>query len=155
METSEYLMELQLLEQQAGHFEEQLQVIDQQIEELKMLKKNLIDFQSSKETEVFSEFGKGIYFKSSIKDKELLVDVGAKVLIPKTFDNVREIIEDQINKFEGIKPEIASNIQQINLKLDEIVSNAKIDRENEGKKSEGKNTKKPDKNDLKSIKKTK
>ena len=75
MDTNEYLMQLQILEQQAGHFEEQLEVIDQQVEELKRLKKNLEDFQETKDTEVYSEFGKGIYFKSNINKNELLVDL--------------------------------------------------------------------------------
>ena len=95
MDTNEYLMQLQILEQQAGHFEEQLEVIDQQVEELKRLKKNLEDFQETKDTEVYSEFGKGIYFKSNINKNELLVDVGAKVLVPKTCEEVKKIIDEK------------------------------------------------------------
>ena len=121
METSEYLMQLQLLEQQAGHFEEQLEVINQQIEELNRLKKNLNDFQNSKESEVFSEFGKGIYFKSSIKSKELLVEVGAGVVVKKTPEEAKEIIVQQIKKLSEAREHLSEKLEIYQRTLASIV----------------------------------
>lgn len=125
MQPQEYLMNLQMLEQEANQFGEQLNIIDQQINELKILKNNISKFEESKENEAYSEFGKGIYFKTKIEKKEFLVDVGSKVLVPKTTEEIKEIIDEQISKFNSIKPEIESRIQEINLELDKIINKAK------------------------------
>lgn len=145
MDQGKYLMELQLLEGQANHFEEQLQIINQQVAELELLKKNITDFERAKNDEVFSEFGKGIFFKSKIEEKQLLVDVGAKILVPKSFEEVRQIIDEQIEKFEDVKPEIAESIEKINLRLDQIVNSAKNFKE-ESEKKEDKTLEKKEKN---------
>lgn len=125
MQPQEYIMQLQMLEQEANQFGEQLQIIDQQINELKILKNNVSKFEESNENEVYSEFGKGIYFKAKIDKKEFLVDVGSKIIVPKSTQEIKEIIDDQINKFNEIKPEIELRIQEINLELDKIINKAK------------------------------
>jgi len=117
----ERLMQLQMLENQVNQYGEELKIIDKQIQELGKLKRDVINLESSKETEMISEFSKGIFIKSEIK-KELMVDVGSKIFVSKGFEEIKEIIDFQINKFEEVKPKIASHIEKINKELDKIIN---------------------------------
>jgi prefoldin alpha subunit len=139
MNQQEYLLKLQLLEQQANHFEEQLNLINSQIEELGKLKLNFSSLEKSGSAESFVEFSKGIFVKSKIEKKEFLVDVGANILVPKTIKEIDEIIESQIEKFENIKPEIEDNINHINAELDTIfnqVQKGEVESETSGQESQ-------------------
>lgn len=122
-----------MLEEQANQFEEQLKLIDQQISELNKLKEDLSAFEKSNEKEMFAEFGKGIFVKATVDKKEFLVDVGEKIFVKKSSKEISEIINQQINKFESIKPEISKRVETINLHLDKLVEQAKEDNESEEK----------------------
>jgi prefoldin alpha subunit len=117
----EELLKLQIFENQVSQYGEQLKIIEQQINELNQLKTDLEFLEKSKEDEIFSEFGKGIYIKSVVK-KQLLVDVGSKVLVPKTFNEIKEVVDNQVEKFDKIKPEILNQIESINQELDKIIN---------------------------------
>ncbi len=121
----EEILKLQILENQVNQYEEQLKIIEQQIGELDLIKKDLEYLENTKENEIFSEFGKGIYIKSIVK-KEIMVDVGSKILVPKTFGEIKEVIENQISKFNTIKPEISRHIDAINKELDNIMNENNI-----------------------------
>ncbi|MFA6023187.1 MAG: hypothetical protein WC781_03805 [Candidatus Pacearchaeota archaeon] len=141
MQQQEYFLKLQMLEQKANQYGEQLNLINQQIDELIKMRENLIKLEQSKDSEGYSEFGKGIYLKTTIDKKQILVDVGANVLVPKSSSEIREIIEEQIKKFEDIKPEIAAQIEHINRELDKIVQSAQAESKkenNEDKKTDKK-----------------
>ena len=125
MKQEEYLLNLQMLEEQANQFEEQLKLIDQQISELNKLKEDLAAFEKSNEKEMFAEFGKGIFVKATVDKKEFLVDVGEKIFVKKSSKEISEIINQQIKKFESIKPEISKRVETINLHLDHLVNQAK------------------------------
>ena len=143
MEQQEYLLKLQLLEQQASQFGEQLKIIDQQIEELFQLKENMSKLEVTKEKEIYSEIGKGIYMKAQIDKKELLIDVGNKVFVPKTFKDIRELVDSQVIKFDHVKDEISNRISEINNELDSIVNQANTNKkEKEPSKKIGKKNKK-------------
>ena len=131
----QYFMQLQTLEQEANHLGEQIKIIDQQISELNSLKKNLEHIKNSGEEEIYSELSKGIFVKSIIKKSNLLVEVGGGVFVPKNFDEINEIIDDQNRKFEEVKIEISERIESINNELNNIIK--KI------------NTKEPDKKEAK------
>ena len=134
MEQQEYLIKLQMLEQQANQFGEQLKVIEQQVHELNSLKDSIGKLNDSKGGEMFSEVGKGIYIKGELKNKEMLVDVGHKILVPKTVDEIEKIVGDQVSKFEEIKKEISTNVDHINQELDKVMKEAHSPKEEEKKK---------------------
>ena len=88
MNQEQYLLNLQMLEEQANQFEEQLKLIDQQISELNKLKEDLAAFEKSNEKEMFAEFGKGIFVKATVDKKEFLVDVGEKIFVKKISEEI-------------------------------------------------------------------
>ncbi|MEM3075013.1 MAG: hypothetical protein QW727_03690 [Candidatus Pacearchaeota archaeon] len=138
MEKQEYLIKLQMLEQQVAQFSEQLKAIDQQIFELNFLNKNMSILDSIKEKDMFAEIGKGIYIKTKLEKKEMLVDVGQKILVPKNIKEIQLIINNQIKKFNKVKDEIAINIDKINSEVDNLVKKTKNDMDS-NKKDKRKN----------------
>lgn len=130
----EYLMKLQMLEQEAAQFGEQLKIIDQQIKELGVLKNNLNLLNKQGEAETYSEFGKGIFIKTKLQKGDLLVDVGSKVMVPKKPKEVSKIVDDQVEKFNQAKKEIEKKIQELNKQVDVVVKNAKAPEKKSGKK---------------------
>ncbi len=134
----EYFMKLQALEYEANHLGEQLKVIEQQVVEMNGLKESVGKLENSGEQEIFSELGKGIFLKAKLKKSDLLVDVGDKILVPKTFKDVDKIVDEQIEKFEGVKGEISSRIRDINAELNGLIVEAQ---EKEGKKGTDKKKK--------------
>lgn len=134
MEQQEYLIKLQMLEQQASQFGEQLKLIDKQIEELNLLKENVSSLEKSDETEMFSEVGKGIYIKGQLDKGSMLVDVGNKILVPKDSKEIGTIIGEQIKKFDEVKAEMGQHIDQVNKDLDGMIEEAHEEEEKKEKK---------------------
>jgi prefoldin alpha subunit len=122
MEQQEYLIKLQMLEQQAAQFGEQLKMIDQQIGELDKLKDSIGRLNDSKESEMFSEVGKGIYVKANLDKKQMLVDVGNKILVPKSSKEIQGIVDTQVKKFSEVKNEISNQVDRINKEVDSLIS---------------------------------
>lgn len=134
MEQQEYLIRLQMLEQQANQFGEQLRVIDQQVSELDNLKEDIGRLGEIKESEMFSEIGKGIYVKGNLDKKQILVDVGNKILIPKSIKEIQLIVDSQTKKFGEVKREIANKIDQINQEVDSLINEVKSPNKSTGVK---------------------
>lgn len=118
----QYIMKLQVLEQEANQFGEQLNIIKQQIKELGELKDNLKVVEKSDDKEIFAEFGKGIYIQGKLTHGKALIDVGNKVFVPKEFKEVEEIIDEQIKKLGLTEKEIGNRIERINSELTEMIS---------------------------------
>jgi prefoldin alpha subunit len=121
MEQQEYLIKLQMLEQQTAQFGEQLQLIDKQVVELDRLKENVARLEESEKSEMFSEVGKGIYVKGKLESPEMMVDVGNKVLVPKTGKEILGIVDSQIKKFADVKVEISKKVEEINQEVDSLI----------------------------------
>ena len=146
MSQQEYLVKLQMLEQQAGQFEEQLRLIEQQVMELNSLKENVRKLELSKNEDMFSEIGKGIYVKGKLNNTQMLVDVGNKILVPKNFKEIKTIIDSQIGKFQEVRDEISKKVEEINGEVDKLIEDLqnpkKKAEENKPLKKEGKKVKK-------------
>lgn len=138
MNDQEYFMKLQALEYEANHLGEQLKIIEQQQGEMQIIKESVSQLEISDKGEIFSELGKGIYVKASLSKSDLLVDVGEKVLVPKSHKEVMLIVEDQIGKFETVKEQIAKRIEDINTELNSIIESSKKSNKEANKKKTSK-----------------
>ena len=134
MESQEYLMKLQVLEQEANHLGEQAKLVDQQIDELNSLNINILKLEKSEEDEIFSEIGKGIYVKGMLKKADLLAEVGSKIFVQKSNKEVKQIIENQIKSMNSVKNQIANKINEINGELNNIISSVKSGKSKESNK---------------------
>ena len=135
----EYLMKLQVLEQEANQMGEQLKLVEQQINELDILKVNLEKLEKAGEEEIFAELGKGIFVKAKLKKSDLLIDVGSKVLVPKSYNQIKEVIKEQTSKSEQVRVEVGKRIEQINNELNRLIEEADKSQNQESQnKSSGK-----------------
>lgn len=125
MDEQEYFMKLQGLEYEANHLGEQINFIEIQKNEMINLKESVEKLEKSGNIEIFSELGKGIFIKSKLEKSDLLIDVGNKILVPKSFDEVKKIVDEQTKKFEEIKNEISDKIISINTELNQLIKNSK------------------------------
>lgn len=141
----EYMMKLQVLEQEANQLGEQINLIEQQITELGLLKVNLERLEKAGEEEIFAELGKGIFLKAQLKKSNLLIDVGSKVLVPKSYSEVKDVIKDQSSKFAQVKVQVGKRVEQINAELNRIIAEANAGSEKASASKQEENKVKSDK----------
>ena len=91
-------VELQLLNQQIKQIQEQFLILQQQLTELINIETSLTELKDvKKNNEMFSPIGSGIFVSSTIKDNDLvIVNVGAGVLIEKTVDEAKKLVQSQM-----------------------------------------------------------
>ena len=106
----EILMKAQMLHQQSQEVEQQLDFINKQVLELEDFSGNLSHLIISKNKESLSSLGKGVYLKTEIKDKRLFVEVGAGVVVRKTPEETRKVIEGQISRFQDLKSNLNNQL---------------------------------------------
>ena len=96
----ETIFKAQYLQQQMQQISENIEFLNKEIQELDVFNHSLKHLSNVKEKEMFASLGKGVYLKSQIEEKsekELLVEVGARVLVKKTPEETQEIIKKQIH----------------------------------------------------------
>jgi len=121
---AELVFRAQQLQQNIESTEESLRLVDSQIMELEHFIDN-IKALYSKESESFSSLGKGVFVKSTTKNSELLVEVGAGVLVKKSLDETIQITESQIARFKEVKLQMRSYLESYQQDLEDVISKIK------------------------------
>jgi len=116
-----YLM-LQLLDAQIKELEKELTALEVQNKNILNLKESLSSLEKSKENSGgFSAIGAGIYTESDIKDtKNVLVNVGAGVLVKKTISETSQLLNKQVKQSDEITKRLAANMQTLSEKAAEL-----------------------------------
>jgi len=120
-----YIMKLTLLEQKSQKLEEELKGIGQQINELALLKEDIKKIKESKEDEMLSGLGKGIFIKTKMLEREFVVNVGSNILLKKSPAQVLELIEEQVKQLSEMKTKVVDEIEETNINLERLVEKAK------------------------------
>ena len=118
----ELIYRASMLERQSQEAEGKIDFVNQQIQELGRFQENLDIFIASKDTEMFSSLGKGVHVKANLSSKNLLVEVGAGVIVKKDAKDMKEIISSQIKKFREVKNHIYAEMEDYNAQLSEIMA---------------------------------
>ncbi|PIN79844.1 prefoldin subunit alpha [Candidatus Woesearchaeota archaeon CG10_big_fil_rev_8_21_14_0_10_34_8] len=116
-ELQEKYMEYQMIEEQTKQMNEQLQTFEKQIEELDSIKEALKSIKDTKAgTELFVPISSGIFIKAEIKEtKELLVNVGDNVIVPKTIDDAVKLVKKQQDDIKEYKEKVMQNTEMLML----------------------------------------
>lgn len=127
MEKQQRYIELQLIEQEIRNIQKQLQLVNNQIIELIFIRQSLDELGDVKiDSETLSPIASGIFIKSNIKDKdELIVNVGSNVAVKKTREEVKEMIERQLNDIKIVQNELLINLQKLSIEADRIENELK------------------------------
>lgn len=116
----ERLYELHVINQQANALQQQLKILDNNLAELNMIKESLSDLGKSKEKEVFSHLGGGVFVKAELKDKDnVLINVGAGILINKKLKEAEEIVVKQSKETKKI-------VEKLGVEINSFVEKAGI-----------------------------
>lgn len=115
-------LELQIIVNQISQLQQQILAIQQQVLELRNLKENLDKFKDVKiGTETYIPLGGNIFTKAKLQDnKEFLVSVGANILVTKTLEETINLVEKQSEEIEKVVFELESQINNLDLKGQEI-----------------------------------
>jgi len=120
----EKLIQLQMIEQEAGQLEQQSQLIEQHFTEMQNLLIGLNELETTDKKEILANIGKGIYIPAEIKSKVLTVEVGKGNFVKKSILETREIVEKQIEKLSSVKQQIADKIEDLQAEMNELIKSS-------------------------------
>ena len=111
----ELYMQLQMIQENAKQIYKQLQVVEGQLMELVMTSQSLDDFRQIKEkTEIFVPLNSGIFAKAELKKAdELLVNVGANVVVKKDISSTKKLVERQVEQLREVRERMASDLKKL------------------------------------------
>ena len=108
-------MEYQIIGERIKQLQQQLQTAEQQLMEIMATMQSLDDFSTLKENdEILVPVNNGIFAKASLKkENKLLVNVGSSVVVDKSVEETKNLIEKQKDEMEGIRGKIALNLNKL------------------------------------------
>jgi len=111
------------LRQESEEAEQQLQFIVHQIKELEKFGEDLEKLEKSKEKEMLTPLGRGVFAKMEKKDEKLFVEVGAGVLVRKTNKETRTVIEGQLRRFQEARMSLNQQLQNYAVEFQTMLKN--------------------------------
>ena len=113
----ELYMQLQMIQENAKQIYKQLQMAESQFMELVMTIQSLDDFRQIKEkTEIFVPLNSGIFAKAELKKAdELLVNVGANVVVKKDISSTKKLVERQVEQLRDIRERMVSDLKKLTM----------------------------------------
>lgn len=124
MAKEQYILELGMLEQEAGKLQQQMYMIDQQVLELQNLQMGLQELEKSEEKEMLANLGKSIFIKTEILSKNLLVDVGNRTFVKKSIPGTLKIVDEQLGKLIDVKNKILQAMQELQEEMERLIAEA-------------------------------
>jgi len=112
-ELQEKYMEFKMLEQKVKEFQQHIQALETQINELGEISKSLVDMKNVKSgSEVLVPLNSGIFAKAKLAESnEVIVNVGAGVLVEKKVEDAKELVEKQIAEMKKMQETIIEQAQ--------------------------------------------
>ena len=114
-ELQQKYMEYQMLDQNIKQLQQQMETADQQLMGILATLQSIDEFSSLKDgSEMLIPVNNGIFAKAKLtKEDSLLVNVGASVVVDKSIEDTKELIEKQKGEMESIRGKITENINKL------------------------------------------
>tara|TARA_Y100000310_G_scaffold238913_1_gene242456 strand:- start:2917 stop:3288 length:372 start_codon:yes stop_codon:yes gene_type:complete len=111
-------IEQQLIQQNLMNLKNQINTLNMQIEELKRIKEDLLSIKEVKDKKTFVPLGAGIFLESKLKQpKEVVLNVGANVLVKKDFNSASKILDNQVDELKNIQSQLESELNRLEMGL--------------------------------------
>lgn len=107
--------------QQAEQIEQQVNFVDSQISELGAFQKNLLSLESSNEEDILASMGRGVFAKAKLSSRELLVEVGAGIIVKKMPSEISSLIESQIKSLQESRIFLLQQLNEQTRKLQQFM----------------------------------
>ena len=117
-------MEFQELDQHIKQVQKQIEMISSQLMEATVTRNSLEEF-GKIETgkEIFVPVSSGIFAKAEIKsNSELLINIGANVVVQKNLDGAKKLIQGQIEEIKSAQKRIIEEYEKMTDKAAEMQS---------------------------------
>lgn len=114
--------ELQLIDQQMKQVQKQIQTLNQQQQDLKLIEESLEELKNTENgKEMFVPISSGIFVKAELKDSnELLVNVGSNIAVKKSVDESKKLIFNQGIELDSLKKQMLGQLEKLSGKAMEI-----------------------------------
>ena len=111
----EMYMNFQMVDQHIKQLQKQLEMVTNQIVELTLTENGLDEFVRVKRgSEIFVPISSGIFAKASIEDTtELLVNVGADVVVKKDVPSAKKLIQKQIEDIKKFQKQMIEELDKM------------------------------------------
>lgn len=122
MEPEQILKEYELSRSQLELYQQNLELIDGRLSELRMIDNALDEIKdTNKNNEMLVPIGGDTFIKASIIDPEnVIVGVGASVAVKKTIGDAKEDIKNKIAELEKVRADHTSNLEKLISRLREL-----------------------------------
>jgi len=117
----EQIIQMQALEQEADTLNQQLQLIEQNLSEIKDLGVSLDEIEKKENKEILVNIGKKIYLPVEIKDNNFFVEIGKGNFVKKTNPEAKKIIKEQIKKLGLGKEEITKRLNELQQQANDLM----------------------------------
>ena len=118
---AELIYKAQALQKEVEEMQINAQAIDRELGELSQFKKDLERIEKATRKEMLSSLGKGVFLKTEMTGSDLLVEVGAGILVKKTPAQTREVIDGQIKKMSEARMHTLSRLELYHQALQQII----------------------------------
>ena len=111
----EMYMQFQVIEQHIKQLQRQLEMVTHQLVELSVASNSLDDFKKiDSAREIFVPLSSGIFAKAVIEDtSELLVNVGANVVLKKDIFSTKNLIQRQIEEVKKVQRQMIDELEKM------------------------------------------
>ena len=117
MSHEELEQKFRIFEKQIIQIQEQLRAVEQAVLDLSQINLGLDELVGKTNEEIMAPIGKGIFVKAKLISEELTVDVGGGSLVKKNIPDTKKMIQEQIQKLNGMKIELEGGLNKINDEL--------------------------------------
>ncbi|MEI6849521.1 MAG: prefoldin subunit alpha [archaeon] len=126
----EVMYKAQLLQGEAQELEQHLEIVEHELDDLNKIHQSLKDFENLNQKSSISSLGKGIHIRTNIESKDLLVEVGAGVLVKKTSTETRAVIENQIKRLNEARLQMLNKLAMYRKALESIMQELQEEQHN-------------------------
>ncbi|MAF51125.1 MAG: prefoldin subunit alpha [Nanoarchaeota archaeon] len=113
-EKQQKMMELQIMNQQSEQLRQQLAGLEEQMANLRNLEESLSNLEKEKVGKnMYTPLSSGVFVKARLEDnKEVLVAVGAGVVVKKNVKEARSMLKDQEKKMELVLMQVKGEFEK-------------------------------------------
>ena len=123
-ENRDFVYKLAIIEQQVQQLQQQLQAVEQGIIDLNSLNFELDELVGSKEKDILSPIGRGIFTHTKLVSEDLIVNVGKGCLVKKSISETKELIKRQIENLDKVRRELNENLDDVGVEFEKVIQEA-------------------------------
>ena len=113
---------LQRMEADMSYLQEQFNLFEQTMHEMKILLESLNELEKNNSQELLVNIGRKLYVPVSLKEKSIIVDVGKNTFVKKNIPETKKIIDEQlINLMKG-KGQIMEQMNALHEEIEQLLN---------------------------------